>query len=362
MDGQKVLSGYSDIPFNIDNNTFAVEGFEFVCWNTKADGTGTNIYPNDSVFFQTDTALYAQWKFLYKIMNLVEIGDVDIQSNIATKFNVNSGLRTPQCFEWTNSNSFELVFKIITGDDVTTKQILFRLSDAYKMNLCLSDGKLLVEYNNTTSSATFMTNTVYYIKVVKNGTQIDVYRSIDNVNFERVLTTAIPFISITQYFVFGQNYQYTYSYKENYPVEEDRTETTYTYEYRWITKNGCAYANKNGRTYTYAKKLEHATKLSSGSTKLWVAKSSCAYFNDPDKWHLHEGQSGCGKYIYPNLNKSTGCGYWQTDKIPHVRTYKVTVQKTRTIEKIVAVSNFLGQIDFNQSYFILSGIKYKLKA
>lgn len=43
-------------------DVFAVEGFVFQGWNTKADGTGKQINSKDNITFEEDTTLYAQWK------------------------------------------------------------------------------------------------------------------------------------------------------------------------------------------------------------------------------------------------------------------------------------------------------------
>ena len=42
-------------------NTFTREGYSFTGWNTKADGTGTSYADEESVSFDADTTLYAQW-------------------------------------------------------------------------------------------------------------------------------------------------------------------------------------------------------------------------------------------------------------------------------------------------------------
>ena len=50
-----------DIPEALKLNQFTREGYEFIAWNTKADGTGTD-YANGAEFALTeDTILYAQW-------------------------------------------------------------------------------------------------------------------------------------------------------------------------------------------------------------------------------------------------------------------------------------------------------------
>ena len=50
-------------PFLImGQGTLAIDGYEFVGWNTKADGSGTLYHENDMALMTEDGILYAQWK------------------------------------------------------------------------------------------------------------------------------------------------------------------------------------------------------------------------------------------------------------------------------------------------------------
>ena len=42
-------------------------GYDFKCWNTKADGSGTDIYPGATMTITSDTTLYAKWKVVARI-------------------------------------------------------------------------------------------------------------------------------------------------------------------------------------------------------------------------------------------------------------------------------------------------------
>ena len=46
----------------IGGNTFSYDGYTFVGWNTKADGTGTSYSAGDSFVISSDSTLYAIWK------------------------------------------------------------------------------------------------------------------------------------------------------------------------------------------------------------------------------------------------------------------------------------------------------------
>jgi hypothetical protein len=136
-------------------------------------------------------------------MQLVEIGDVDVASNIALKFNTKSGFRTPMYLNWTSSSSFELLLKITTSDDINTKQIIYRMGNEYKCNLCLFNSRLYIESCNATSTTTFNKNTTYFLKIIKNGVSVDIYSSTDNEKFSLVLNTKMHNNVTNQYFHIG---------------------------------------------------------------------------------------------------------------------------------------------------------------
>ena len=61
---------------SIPENKFTRSGYEFVCWNTKADGTGTRYYEGDMFSVGSDITLYAQW-ILHSEIPMVENPSAD---------------------------------------------------------------------------------------------------------------------------------------------------------------------------------------------------------------------------------------------------------------------------------------------
>ena len=61
---------------SIPENKFTRSGYEFVCWNTKADGTGTRYYEGDMFSVGSDITLYAQW-ILHSDIPMVENPSAD---------------------------------------------------------------------------------------------------------------------------------------------------------------------------------------------------------------------------------------------------------------------------------------------
>lgn len=85
---------------NLNANTFSRNGFEFVNWNTKADGSGESYSNKQAIKTRNNLSLYALWKetYSYKISTYKEgngvIDNIPIKTNIGTylsKFNLNTG-------------------------------------------------------------------------------------------------------------------------------------------------------------------------------------------------------------------------------------------------------------------------------
>ena len=58
MPAQKV---YYNIAANLSQNIYTKDNYQFVGWNTQADGSGTSYTDGQSITITGDTTLYAQW-------------------------------------------------------------------------------------------------------------------------------------------------------------------------------------------------------------------------------------------------------------------------------------------------------------
>ncbi|MDR2902893.1 MAG: DUF11 domain-containing protein, partial [Clostridiales bacterium] len=68
----------SDIETDIVPSTTAFGGtFDFLGWNTSADGTGMPYAPGDTVVLQDNVILYAQWKEQFTDLSITEIAAPD---------------------------------------------------------------------------------------------------------------------------------------------------------------------------------------------------------------------------------------------------------------------------------------------
>ena len=82
--------------FNINENTFTRQGYKFIGWNTKADGTGTSYSDKQEISECTESLyLYAQWKINeYEVTFNANSGTGTMSKqimkyNVSTKLNKN---------------------------------------------------------------------------------------------------------------------------------------------------------------------------------------------------------------------------------------------------------------------------------
>ncbi len=71
----------------IKENEFIKIGYEYIGWNTKEDGTGTEYEPGTKISPTTDISLYAQWKKIGNIITFNPSGAQGVMENYAIKYN-----------------------------------------------------------------------------------------------------------------------------------------------------------------------------------------------------------------------------------------------------------------------------------
>lgn len=91
MERSTAITGNST---SIHDNAFRFAWHTFVCWNTSADGTGTDYHAGDSFILASSQTLYAKWTD-WTILN----------AQVGTKFIyvVDGELFNPQQYDWVNS-------------------------------------------------------------------------------------------------------------------------------------------------------------------------------------------------------------------------------------------------------------------
>ena len=122
----------------LKENTFERKGFEFIGWNTNADGTGTNYSDKQEISINENLILYAQWKEAYSYIinkysyddNNKYIDQIEINTTV-DDFKKNIVLNT--------GYSIDVSYKTIDG-----KNLLYTGSKTKIYN----NNNLIIEYTN----------------------------------------------------------------------------------------------------------------------------------------------------------------------------------------------------------------------
>ena len=155
------IKAKEDEQISIPSNTYTRLGYEFIGWNTKADGTGTSYAVGERLTLTTDLTLYAQWKE-NKISGTANGHDyVDLGLPSGTKWaTCNVGADSPEeygdYFAWgetTTKSSYDWsTYKWCNGDYDT--QIKYCTNSRYgivdnKTTLDLSDDAAYVNWGSS---------------------------------------------------------------------------------------------------------------------------------------------------------------------------------------------------------------------
>ena len=90
-DAMAVANGRVGIRMTLPASTYtAPEGQSFLCWNTKADGTGTRYYAGQEYIFNASTTLYAEWGGEY-VVDLTSATEQDITMGLSGQLIVLEG-------------------------------------------------------------------------------------------------------------------------------------------------------------------------------------------------------------------------------------------------------------------------------
>jgi len=111
MDPQVYVDGRSQA---LTPNAFTKKGYEFVCWNTNADGSGDTFADKATVTVSSDVKLYAQWNQLNPPKFVTQPKDQTVPDGTSAHFSVEAtgdGLS----YQWFISRSKGLVWEAIDG-------------------------------------------------------------------------------------------------------------------------------------------------------------------------------------------------------------------------------------------------------
>ena len=134
------------------NNTFTRDGYNFVRWNTKADGTGVGYSPDATFTINENTTLYAQWSRITYTVSYMANG-----SSYGTPNTVNAGssITLPGCDVTVDGWTFS-GWVTSTLAETTNEPTYYAPGDSYTVN-----GNVTLYALYTRSEGSGSTETVY---------------------------------------------------------------------------------------------------------------------------------------------------------------------------------------------------------
>lgn len=127
---------YTDINISLSSSRPTKAGYEFVTWNTQADGTGQNYNPGDLFTENADTVLYAIWK------KYPDLPSLDVDDDI---YRIYSALDDDYCLDITensNENNANIQLYRQNGTDVQYFRFV-KTTDGYYNIQSVFSGKWL---------------------------------------------------------------------------------------------------------------------------------------------------------------------------------------------------------------------------
>ena len=141
-------------PTALDANTFIREGYDFDCWNTADNGTGTTYFDGATVTLLNDLTLYAQWKQVFTItLATIEHGSVTVSQSQAIEGDLVVLTATP-------ATGYEFDHWMVT--------------DADNNLIAVTDNSFEMPNSNVTVSAVFIQTDVFFQQyhLVTNNNQL----------------------------------------------------------------------------------------------------------------------------------------------------------------------------------------------
>ena len=182
MSNQVFTAGVSQ---NLQANTFARSGYNFIGWNIRADGSGTNYADKQSLTLSGETTsltLYAQWyqaeiASYFLIPNLDTLNLYKDSNTIVKEDLLGESVTLEECFDQVADEDGNLYFSYKNEDEViiakyanaNVSEIIRKDGYIYNVRLSYYDSKLYVSLDNI-------------INVVENGELKEIYEATETIN------------------------------------------------------------------------------------------------------------------------------------------------------------------------------------
>lgn len=136
-------------------------------------------------------------------MYLIPVGDLKRQNDVMSGFSANCWAYTPIDIDWKQTTYFELNLMITTGSSVLARQELFSMTKTESIELEILSGRLHWEKTNVYGKTVLKTNTVYWVKLIKDKTSLVVKLSEDSINYKTEIETTAKFSTTGEKMHFG---------------------------------------------------------------------------------------------------------------------------------------------------------------
>ena len=225
---------------SIPISTFTREGYAFIGWNTKADGTGTSYTTGESITLTTDITLYAQWEESIGTDTANGHEYVDLGLPSGTKWaTMNVGADSPEdygdYFAWGETESKETydwsTYKWYNGSYDTMTKYCTSSSDGNvdnKTTLDLSDDAAYVNWGSswrmpTKTEQEELKNTNYttWTWTTQNG--VKGYKVTSKTNGNNIFLPAAGYRNVSSLYDAG-----SYGYYWSRSLNTDRSSNAYS--------------------------------------------------------------------------------------------------------------------------------------
>ena len=133
----------------------------------------------------------------YVSSNITVVGSLTDTQGVISGFSSDNYATINENIDLTSSSTFEIVFKVITGNTIDTtgnaimsyydsKRFAIAINSSAKAELSIGNGSSWVQIIQGTT--TIQTNSTYYIKVVYDGTNYKLYLSTDGIAWNKEAT------------------------------------------------------------------------------------------------------------------------------------------------------------------------------
>ena len=203
MASQEVLYNTST---KLNKNLFTRDGYKYIGWNTKADGSGTSYKDEQNVKFKKNVTLYAQWQ--QRDINALSDGDISISendidfgvlnttatSNIEKTITIkNTGTKnmTLNITVPTSNGPFAIISpdsNTLTPGETKTLKLLARTNSPYSSIPNDYNGNYVITAIEEGTSEEYVLYVKAKVKVVERNTSIEYTTHVQNIGWQKYVS------------------------------------------------------------------------------------------------------------------------------------------------------------------------------